>query len=460
MTATHLTSGGDASNSTSYTTGSITPSANKLILAVVTSTQSAVPNAPAVSSLTGNGLTWVQVLDSGSADARWRVFVFRAMGASPSAGAVTISMGGTSTNCTWSIAEYDGVDTTGTDGSGAIGQTVMGAWLSSVTSFPANFATSPTNPCVGGAVVNSAEAPGGGTGWSVVGSTTTTTPNVGLAQLFASTGQDVAATLTAAASGRAFGIELVPASAGVGGPLDIAGSGTLAMTGQKVASGSIALTGTSAVAETATTSRTGTLPLAGTGATAAAGAKHATGGPFDLAAAGAFGVTAHKTAQGVVLVTGTGTLALAGGPPGVVGGPLNVAGVGTLSFTAVRTSSGALTLAGAGSSSLAGLKRAVGAFPVSGTGAVALAGQKRTGAALGMAGSGTLALAGAKVASGTLDLLGPSSLVLFGTQGQPSTAPAGVGWADMIASDSIAELLDAAGWAQPQASSGWASLTP
>ena len=114
-----------ASAATSYATTSHTPAANKLQLASVNSRHaSATPNQP---TLSGNGLTWVAVAsvvydDTGS---QKRVTLFRAMGASPSAGALTADFAGQSqSDCTITIDEATGMDTTGTNGSGAIVQSV------------------------------------------------------------------------------------------------------------------------------------------------------------------------------------------------------------------------------------------------------------------------------------------------------------------------------------------------
>lgn len=114
ITATSLTSGGDNVSKTSYSTASITPSANKLILLWIASYSS---NAP--SSITGNGLTWVLV---DSRLAAYGVALYRAMGASPTTGAITINYASSPTRLTWGVAEFSGVDTSGTNGSGAIVQ--------------------------------------------------------------------------------------------------------------------------------------------------------------------------------------------------------------------------------------------------------------------------------------------------------------------------------------------------
>lgn len=124
IAATSLEGAASASNASSYATGSITPTANRLVLAAVSNFRGG-SGAIEIPTLTGNGLTWVQVATVQSANANLgrRVTVFRAMGASPSAGAVTIDFAGaTQSNCAWSIIEFSDIDTSGTDGSGAVVQ--------------------------------------------------------------------------------------------------------------------------------------------------------------------------------------------------------------------------------------------------------------------------------------------------------------------------------------------------
>jgi len=128
ITATNLTGNTNATTLQSYDTASISPGANKLILASVN-----IRNYNAVDlgtiSLSGNGLTWVEVdtrIYSTLADSKSRLSIFRAMGASPTSGVVTITISGTSNaHCSWSVEEYDGIDTSGTNGSGAIVQTAF-----------------------------------------------------------------------------------------------------------------------------------------------------------------------------------------------------------------------------------------------------------------------------------------------------------------------------------------------
>jgi hypothetical protein len=117
VSATALTAGGHTGDQTSYNTNSISPGGNRLVLAWVFSAQTSGNTAP---TLTGNGLTWVSVA-SANPTANDRLTLFRAMGVSPSSGAVTIDFGGvTQLRCLWCIADFAPVNQSGTNGSGAI----------------------------------------------------------------------------------------------------------------------------------------------------------------------------------------------------------------------------------------------------------------------------------------------------------------------------------------------------
>lgn len=127
ITGTNLTSSSSATDGTSFSTASITPAANALILLTFLSRRGDSVEPAVPSSVTGNGLTWVQVnsiyYDTTSTSRR-TLTVFRAMGASPSAGAVSITAPATLTSAVWSVDQFTGVDTSGTNGSGAVVQSV------------------------------------------------------------------------------------------------------------------------------------------------------------------------------------------------------------------------------------------------------------------------------------------------------------------------------------------------
>lgn len=126
-----LTSGGSSVDGTSISTASVSPTGNALVLAAVHAV--AGGGGPSTPTATGNGLTWVEV-DTADCDANRRLTVFRAMGASPSAGAITFDFGATShTSFTWAVVQFTNVDTSGTNGSGAVVQAVPDTAAASTT---------------------------------------------------------------------------------------------------------------------------------------------------------------------------------------------------------------------------------------------------------------------------------------------------------------------------------------
>lgn len=169
VTAANKTNSGQ-SGGTSFVTASITPGANKLmILGVRNALAAGVPNVPTV---TGNGLTWVQiatVLDTAGTGTR-RLTLFRALGASPSAGTVTIDFAGqTQANGDWTIEEFDNIDTSGTNGSGAVLQSgTAGQTATTNTGITATLSAlaSALNASYGYIVKNAASGPTAGSGYT------------------------------------------------------------------------------------------------------------------------------------------------------------------------------------------------------------------------------------------------------------------------------------------------------
>lgn len=126
-----LTSGSDANNATNYTTASVTPGANRLVLLIATSSRNTLNDCVAndISSITGNGLTWAAVdkqCFSTASIPTQTVQIWRSMGASPSSGAINFNVSSaTQLNAAWIVVECDGVDTSGTNGSGAVAQSAI-----------------------------------------------------------------------------------------------------------------------------------------------------------------------------------------------------------------------------------------------------------------------------------------------------------------------------------------------
>lgn len=122
ITEAALTSGTDVTSPSSSTTASISPTADSLVTVFVMNYRAAgSPNTPTVS---GASMTWDQVATTAfGASSEMRITKFRAMASSPGSGALTIDFGGqTQTTVFWSIEEFAGVHTGGTNGSVAIRQ--------------------------------------------------------------------------------------------------------------------------------------------------------------------------------------------------------------------------------------------------------------------------------------------------------------------------------------------------
>lgn len=117
----HLTN--NLGSGTSINTATITPTPNRLILIAVSQDyeSATVPNQPSVS---GCNLTWELVTTRlNSSNNNQRISLFRAMGANPTSGVLTISFGGQSqVACFWSVDEFFPVSKTGANGVGAVVQ--------------------------------------------------------------------------------------------------------------------------------------------------------------------------------------------------------------------------------------------------------------------------------------------------------------------------------------------------
>lgn len=118
LTAGHATDSGSDSIS-SATTASISPNVNQLILVAVGIKRFAAP--PSAPSISGLGLTWVQVATvTGN---NLRLTVFRGLG-SPTTGVITITPAESCGNVYWTVDQFPNSSPLGTNGSGAVVQSV------------------------------------------------------------------------------------------------------------------------------------------------------------------------------------------------------------------------------------------------------------------------------------------------------------------------------------------------
>lgn len=123
VAATQLAQGTGAGT----TTSSITPTANNLILIAIGLYKNGT--MPTINSVSGNGITYALVAAAASVDdgfGPYKVHLYRGMSASPSTGTVSISLSAAADQVDYSICQVSGVDTSGTNGSGAVVQSNTG----------------------------------------------------------------------------------------------------------------------------------------------------------------------------------------------------------------------------------------------------------------------------------------------------------------------------------------------
>jgi len=147
ITGNQLATACNATAGTTFTTASISPGADRLVLAWVAGRGTTLGSP----TLSGNGLTWVEVTTLTFAN-NGRMSLFRAMGASPTAGSVTITFPTSANRACWSIVEYAGVDTSGTNGSGAVVQSATGTAAASPITVTLGAFASANNVATGGFV--------------------------------------------------------------------------------------------------------------------------------------------------------------------------------------------------------------------------------------------------------------------------------------------------------------------
>jgi hypothetical protein len=116
ITAALITTGASGTNGTVFTPASATYVNNRLYLLAIGSYRPSAGASFPPDTVTGGGLTWAKLGDtiiSTSGTSTRSISVWWALTTSgATTGALTITYGSTSNNCTWSVVEFDGVDTT------------------------------------------------------------------------------------------------------------------------------------------------------------------------------------------------------------------------------------------------------------------------------------------------------------------------------------------------------------
>ena len=124
ITHTLLTSGVVLTNQNTTTTASIAPAPNTLVTIALLSHRSTATISPIV---TGGGMASWDLVASVDFDTlalpHRRLTIYRAMSANPGSGPITFKFTNQVSNLEWIISQWDGVETSGVNGAGAIVQT-------------------------------------------------------------------------------------------------------------------------------------------------------------------------------------------------------------------------------------------------------------------------------------------------------------------------------------------------
>ncbi len=236
ITITNMGSLFTGSNATSYSTGSYSPTANRLLIATITNVlNTGTPSEPTPS---GNGLTWSKVVTylPDPAGTQTRISVWVALtGGSPSAGAFTADFGvETELGCNIIVDEVDGADVSGT-ALDAIVQSVTGTVGGSGTSESITLASlgDTNNASYGSFNIQLNEAYTAGSGYTILAQGGNAGPNSHTATEYlvpGSTTVDISWTNSGAKGGIAIEIK-----APAGGSVTLtADEGSFALNGQAI----------------------------------------------------------------------------------------------------------------------------------------------------------------------------------------------------------------------------------
>ncbi len=193
-----LTSGNDSTDSTTYTTASVTLKAGRLYLFSISNTAA---SAGAVSSIAG-GPTWA-IADGTNGTTQYngtahRVSVWYGVPTVDYTGTIVVTYGATQTGATWAVNEFSGVDTTT---NGGIVQMVKGTGTSTTPLATLAAVGSANNVCFGALSNVSDTTTTPGAGFTELSDTAAATPSNCLQTEWALNDTTVDGTITSAAWG-------------------------------------------------------------------------------------------------------------------------------------------------------------------------------------------------------------------------------------------------------------------
>lgn len=138
VSVSNLTSGQDGTDDSDSVVASATYTAGRMYLLTLCSRADAVqPTISSISAPTSSGIVWTEIdhSDFDASGSRRTLFLYRGFATSTVSSGFTITWGATQTAKTWNVDEVTGMDTSGTQGSGAIVQSAKntGASVTSLT---------------------------------------------------------------------------------------------------------------------------------------------------------------------------------------------------------------------------------------------------------------------------------------------------------------------------------------
>lgn len=406
---TLLTEGSGTADTTSYATASITPTANRVLLAFVSSSTTNNTNTEPT-TVTGNGLTWTRVTGVSGNTNNTSSLWWAPTGATPSAGAVTFGFGVAQHNVLWKVVEVNA------DPAAPVAQARTHAISGANIYVTLDEEVAAGNATFGFASMNSAIVTLTPiTGYTEIGTQVTeTSPAIRHALEWRQSGTvSLGFTGTGTPSKSMIGAEVQAALVQAGSAAT--GTATLALTAAGTAraaatgTATLALTAAGAARAAATGTAALTLTAAGTGRAVATGSAALTltaAGTARAPATGTATLTLTATGTGRGRATGTATLALTA--TGQATSPGGATGTATLALTAAGTARAAAT--GTATVTLSGTAAARGAGAGTATlllsGTAAPAGAAQSTGTLQLVGTGTLAAQAASEALLTLTALG------------------------------------------------------
>lgn len=384
--------GSSFGTATSFSVASASLTASKLYLISIYNNSAGSGNNAAPSSVTIAGVSFTKINDVVAETSWGRLSVWRAMPGSNASGTGTISFANAQDAAIWSLSEFSGIDTTGTNGSGAIVQSAVTGPTTNTTSMNVTLAAfgstgnAAYSACTAayGTAQNPTFTPE--TNWSEIHDREQDASGwtIALHTIWRDNGNDTTPTHTIAITSLSSGAVGVEIKAAAGGPttysytgsgsIGVGGAGTPKRTFAPSASGGVSLAGAGTVKRAFAPVSSGGVTLSGEATIRRAFTPGVSGG-FTFSGTAPVKATYAPPAGGNLAIGGAALATFSLKVPGQGGFALN--GAASVSRTFAYEGSGNIALGGAANTSTGGATT----YTYTGSGNIAItgaAGVKRT----------------------------------------------------------------------------------